>query len=67
MYLLNILDNTTDKFYNNHSTFHNNDSGIDLFFADNIIIKAGETKLISLKINMRHHYYYQEGLFIKHL
>jgi dUTP pyrophosphatase len=53
MFTLNILDKTSDNFYKNHSTFNKNDSGIDLFFPEKILVKAGETKLISLKINIQ--------------
>ena len=37
------------QFYNNHTSFHNGDSGFDLFVPEDHIIKAGE---ISYKINL---------------
>lgn len=36
--------------YINHSTYHEGDSGLDLFFIENININSGETKLINLGI-----------------
>ena len=43
----------TPSLYKNHGTFHSGDSGIDLFFPEKITIKAGETKLIGLKIHIQ--------------
>tara|TARA_B110001469_G_scaffold77180_1_gene73089 strand:+ start:91 stop:543 length:453 start_codon:yes stop_codon:yes gene_type:complete len=36
--------------YETHSYYHVGDSGLDLFFPEDINIEAGETKLIDLKI-----------------
>ena len=36
--------------YENHSTYHEGDSGLDLFFPDEINVGPKETKLINLKI-----------------
>jgi|TARA_B110001469_G_C9546953_1_gene271466 dUTP pyrophosphatase len=36
--------------YENHSTYHDGDSGLDLFFPDEINVGPKETKLINLKI-----------------
>ena len=36
--------------YNEHSSYHEGDSGLDLFFTEEVNIPAGETKLISLGI-----------------
>jgi len=36
--------------YENHSTYHTGDSGLDLFFPEDVNINSGETKLISLGI-----------------
>ena len=36
--------------YENHSTYHEGDSGLDLFFPDEVNIGPKETKLINLKI-----------------
>ena len=38
------------SFYENHSTYHEDDSGLDLFFIEDINIGPRETKLISLGI-----------------
>ena len=36
--------------YNDHRHYHQGDSGIDLYCPDRIIVEAGETKFIDLKI-----------------
>ena len=36
--------------YNDHRHYHEGDSGIDLYCPDRIIVEAGETKFIDLKI-----------------
>ena len=36
--------------YNEHSSYHEGDSGLDLFFNEEVNIPAGGTKLISLDI-----------------
>ena len=36
--------------YNNHSTYHEGDAGLDLFILKREVIKPGETKLIDLGI-----------------
>ena len=36
--------------YENHTTYHEGDSGLDLFFNEEVNIPAGGTKLISLDI-----------------
>ena len=41
---------TTDQFYTNHSTFHEGDSGLDLFFTDPVLIEPNETVFINLGI-----------------
>jgi len=38
-----------DRYYD-HGHFHEGDSGIDLFCPDRVIVEAGETKFIDLKI-----------------
>jgi dUTP pyrophosphatase len=48
---MHILEFVTQEiFYDEVKTTHEGDSGIDLFFPDEIIINAGETKLVDLKI-----------------
>lgn len=39
------------ELYENHSTFYDGDSGIDLFFAKDQIIPYGETTLVDLSIS----------------
>ncbi len=36
--------------YENHTTYHEGDSGLDLFFPEEVTIQPGETKLINLGI-----------------
>ena len=36
--------------YTNHSTYHEGDSGLDLFFNEDITLESKETKIISLGI-----------------
>ena len=38
------------KMYNNHTTYHKGDSGLDVFIAKDTIIEPGETKLVDLGI-----------------
>jgi dUTP pyrophosphatase len=49
---LNIVccNETTEKLYTNHETFHEGDSGLDLFFPECVVIQKGETKLVPLGI-----------------
>ncbi len=39
-----------EEFYRNHSTYHEGDSGLDLFFIEELNIEAKSTKLVSLGI-----------------
>ena len=36
--------------YENHGHFHKGDSGLDLFFTKDEVVKGGETKMIGMKI-----------------
>ena len=49
---LSILPETPEiiDIYENHSTYHEGDSGLDLFFPNEVNIGATETKLINLGI-----------------
>ena len=49
---IRILPDNQDvaELYANHSTYHEGDSGLDLFFPDEINVGPRETKLINLKI-----------------
>jgi dUTP pyrophosphatase len=38
-------------FYESHSTFHAGDSGLDLFFPENVTINPGEVKKVNLGIS----------------
>lgn len=38
------------QMYNNHSTFHEGDSGLDVFITEDTVIYPGETKLVPLGI-----------------
>tara|TARA_A100001015_G_C14952734_1_gene697424 strand:+ start:16 stop:468 length:453 start_codon:yes stop_codon:yes gene_type:complete len=51
MHLL-ILPETSEvaELYTNHSTYHEGDSGLDVFFPESININPHETKLINLGI-----------------
>ena len=40
----------SERAYLEHSSYHEGDSGLDLFFNEEVNIPAGETKLISLDI-----------------
>ena len=48
MHILEIL--TDEDLYDEIKITHLGDSGIDLFFPEEIVIQAGETKLVDLKI-----------------
>jgi dUTP pyrophosphatase len=39
------------SFYQNHSTYHDGDSGLDLFIVEDLVIPAGETKIVDLGIS----------------
>ena len=49
---LSILAETPGirSLYESHSTYHDGDSGLDLFFPEDVNIEARETKIISLGI-----------------
>lgn len=42
------LSPVVEELYKNHTTFHDGDSGIDLYIIEDQIIKAGETAYIKL-------------------
>ncbi len=48
MHLLEFV--TEEDLYDEIKSTHEGDSGIDLFFPEELIIHAGETKLVNLKI-----------------
>jgi len=45
-----VPEDSVREFYANHSTYHAGDSGLDLFFPEDVAIEAGETKLVPLGI-----------------
>ena len=47
---LKVLNNYLKNQYENHSSYHEGDSGLDLFFIEEINIGAKSTKLVSLGI-----------------
>lgn len=48
---LKIVNQERDlSLYQNHSTFHDGDSGLDLFIVEDVVIGAGETKLVDLGV-----------------
>ena len=51
-YKLLIKPNNSNvaKFYENHSTYNEGDSGLDLFVPEDITLACGETKFIDLQI-----------------
>jgi len=51
MYLKILPENQEVRdLYSNHSTYHEGDSGLDLFFPSDVVIGPNETKIIDLKI-----------------
>lgn len=44
------LDESVKALYCNHGTFHDGDSGLDLFVCESATVKAGETKFLRLGI-----------------
>ena len=51
MHLKIIPENSeVSELYSNHSTYHQGDSGLDLFFPEDVEVGPGETKIIDLKI-----------------
>jgi dUTP pyrophosphatase len=51
-YILNIqpLSSEIETLYQNHETFNEGDSGLDLFIPNDIFIKSGETVFVKLGI-----------------
>ena len=51
MYLKILPENQEVRdLYSNHSTYHEGDSGLDLFFPYDVVIGPNETKIIDLKV-----------------
>ena len=43
-------DETTREFYENHTTYHPGDAGLDLFCPEDVKVEAGETVWVNLGI-----------------
>jgi len=50
-FLIKPLTETTKEMYTNHSTFHEGDSGLDLFVPNDTVIPAGQMVLVNLEIS----------------
>lgn len=50
-FLIKPIDDNVKGMYTNHSTYHEGDSGLDLFIVADETIPAGETRLVDLGIN----------------
>jgi dUTP pyrophosphatase len=50
-FLIKPINDEVKQMYSNHSTYHEGDSGLDLFIIEDQIIPAGETKLVDLGIS----------------
>lgn len=55
--LIKPVNHDVKVFYTNHSTYHEGDSGIDLFTPKEFTILPGETKMIDLGIQCEVRYY----------
>jgi dUTP pyrophosphatase len=49
-FLIKAQNSDVKKMYQNHSTYNNFDSGLDLFIIGDVTIEGGETKLVKLGI-----------------
>jgi len=49
-FLIKPIDESVKQMYVNHSTYHNSDSGLDLFIVKDEVIPAGETRLVDLEL-----------------
>lgn len=49
-FLIQVVHERNEEFYQNHSVMYKGDSGLDLFCVTDQTIKAGETKLVDLNI-----------------
>ena len=50
-FLIKPINESVKEMYQNHGTFHDGDSGIDLFIIQDEVIPAGETRLVDLGIS----------------
>ena len=49
-FLVKVVDENNVDLYKNHSSFHQGDSGLDLFTISDLVIGGGETVLVDLGI-----------------
>jgi dUTP pyrophosphatase len=49
-FLIKPVNNDVKELYKNHSTYHEGDSGLDLFIIQDEVIPAGQTKIVDLGI-----------------
>lgn len=49
-FLIKPLNDEVKQMYQNHSTYHEGDSGLDLFIIQDEVIPAGQTKIVDLGI-----------------
>jgi dUTP pyrophosphatase len=49
-FLIKVVESQNREMYNSHGTFHNGDSGLDLFIVEDTTINPGETKLVDMGI-----------------
>lgn len=49
-FLIKPLNDEVKQMYKNHSTYHEGDSGLDLFIIQDEVIPAGQTKIVDLGI-----------------
>lgn len=50
-FLIKPVNDSVKELYINHSTYHEGDSGLDLFIVSDEVIPAGETKIVDLGIS----------------
>ena len=50
VFLVKVVDPDNKTLYENHSTFHDGDSGLDLFVVNDIVIQPGQTVLVDTGI-----------------
>ena len=49
-FLIKPVNDEVKQMYQNHSTYHTGDSGLDLFIIEDEVIPAGQTKIVDLGI-----------------
>jgi dUTP pyrophosphatase len=49
-FTIKVVEQQNKHFYENHSTFHEGDAGLDLYTVEDTMILPGETKLVDLGI-----------------